>query len=86
MGVWSREAIGARVDELALEHRGVAFVAAVERFGHEALDDRERRLLYDVLMKRANIPGRISAAARERRRSGWGRRMLETQLGRRRPG
>jgi hypothetical protein len=84
MSGWSKEALGAHVDVLAREHEGDAFVSAVNRFGHEQLDRRERRLLYDVLMERA-LRGRITEAARERWRSGWTRRMLEGRLGRRRP-
>jgi hypothetical protein len=80
MSGWSKEAIGARVDELALEQRGDAFVAAIERFGCDELDGHERQLLYDVLIERANLRGRIAKAARERIRSGWTRRMLEGQL------
>lgn len=84
MSGWSKEAIGARVDQLAREHQGDAFVAAVRDFGQQQLDERERRVLHDVLMKRANLRGRITAAARERRESGWTRRLLEGRL-RRRP-
>jgi hypothetical protein len=81
----SKESLGAYVDELARELEGDAFVAAVARFGREELDARERRLLYDVLMERA-MRGRIREAARERRRSGWTRRLLEGRLGRSRRG
>jgi hypothetical protein len=84
MSGWTKETLGAHVDVLAREHKGEAFVSAVGRFGHENLDRRERRLLYDVLMERA-MRGRITEAARERWRSGWTRRMLEGRLGRRRP-
>jgi hypothetical protein len=86
MSGWSKEAIGARVDKLAGEHQGDAFVAAVKRFGREDLDRRERSVLYDVLMERANLRGMIRQAARERWRSGWTRRMLEGRLRRRPPG
>jgi hypothetical protein len=86
MSGWSEEAIGAHVDELAREQQGDAFVAAVERFGREELDRRERAVLYDVLMQRAALRRRIGEAARERMRSGWTRRMLEGRLGRRPPG
>ena len=84
MSGWSKEALGAHVDVLAQEHKGDAFVSAVDRFGREQLDPRERRLLYDVLMERA-MRGRITEAARERWRSGWTRRLLEGRLGRRPP-
>ena len=41
----SKEELGAYVDKLAREHQGDAFVSAVERFGREELDARERRRL-----------------------------------------
>jgi hypothetical protein len=75
--VWSKEAIGARVDQLARDHEGDEFIAAVKAFGEEQLDDRERTLLYDVLMERAKLRQRITAAARERREDAWSKRMLE---------
>jgi hypothetical protein len=75
--VWSKEALGARVDQLARDYKGDAFVAAVESFGREQLTDRERTLLYDVLMERAKLKQRITAAARERREDAWSKRMLE---------
>lgn len=83
MSGWTKEALVARVEALASKHEGDAFVAAVEQFSREALDRRERRLLYDVLMEKANLRGMIKEAAAERRRSGWTRRMLEGRLGRR---
>lgn len=84
MSSWSKDALRAHVDRLALDHEGDAFVAEIERFGREHLDRRERHLLYDVLMERANLRGRIADSARERARSGWTRRMLEGRLRRRR--
>jgi hypothetical protein len=75
--VWSKEAIGARVDQLARDHKGDDFVAAVRAFGEGQLDDRERVLLHDVLMERANLRQRITAAARERREDAWSKRMFE---------
>jgi hypothetical protein len=78
--VWSKEAIGARVDQLARDHKGDAFVAAVKSFGDEQLNDKERKLLHDVLMDRANIKQRITAAARERREDSWTKRMYETRI------
>ena len=82
---WTKEAIGARVDQLARDYNGDAFVAAVCAFGEELLDDSERTLLHDVLMERANLRSRIADAAQERRASGWMRRMLEGKMGRRPP-
>jgi hypothetical protein len=83
--VWSKEAIGARVDQLARDHKGDAFVAAVEAFGREQLSDRERSLLYDVLMERAKLRQRITAAANERREDGWTKRMVDGRIRRRAP-
>lgn len=85
MIVWSKEAIGARVDQLARDHKGDDFVAAVQAFGQEQLDDSERVLLHDVLMERANLKQRITAAARERREDAWSKRMLEDRFRRRPP-
>lgn len=82
---WTKEALGARVDAIASEHQGDAFVAAVEQFSRQALDQHDRALLYDVLMERANLRDLVTDAAAARRRQGWTRRMLEGQIGRRRP-
>jgi hypothetical protein len=78
--VWSKEAIGARVDQLARDHKGDEFVAAVKRFGDEQLSDKERQMLYDVLMKRARLGKRINAAARERVEDGWTKRMIDGRI------
>jgi hypothetical protein len=83
--VWSKEAIGARVDQLARDLEGDDFVAAVKAFGDEQLNDKERQLLYDVLMKRAKLSGRINAAARERMDDGWTKRMLGGRVRKRPP-
>jgi hypothetical protein len=85
MAGWSHEAIATRVDHLARDYEGDAFVAVVEQFARE-LDRRERKILYDVLMQRANMRGMIKKAAHERRHSGWTRRFVEGRLGRRPPG
>lgn len=82
MSGWTKEAIVVRVESLARDHEGDAFVAAVEQFSRQTLDRKERVLLYDVLMEKANVRGMIKEAAAERRRSGWTRRMLEGRLGR----
>jgi hypothetical protein len=84
--VWSKEAIGARVDQFARDYKGDAFVAAVETFGREQLSDRERVLLYDVLMERAKLRQRITAAARERRDDAWTKRMLDGRFRKGSPG
>lgn len=76
---WSKTAIGARVDQLAGEHQGDAFVDACREFS-EQLDRKERNLLQDVLMERANLRSRIADAAQERRTSGWMRRLLQGEL------
>jgi hypothetical protein len=78
--VWSREAIGARVDQFARDLEGDDFVVAVKAFGDEQLNDKERQLLYDVLMKRAKLAGRINAAARERVDDGWTKRMFDGRI------
>lgn len=70
MGGWTREAIATRVEGLAREHEGDAFVAAVERFSRDVLDERERRLLHDVLIERAP----------RRRTLGWYVRDLVTRF------
>ena len=85
MIVWSKEAIGARVDQLASDLQGDDFVAAVKAFGDEQLNDKERQLLYDVLMKRAKLPNRINAAARERLDDGWTKRMVDGRIRKRPP-
>ena len=83
--VWSKEAIGARVDQLARDLEGDNFVAAVKAFGDEQLNHKERQLLYDVLMKKAKLPNRINAAARERMDDGWTKRMVDGRLRKRPP-
>jgi DNA-binding transcriptional regulator/RsmH inhibitor MraZ len=83
--VWSKEAIGARVDQFARDYKGDAFVEAVATFGREQLDERERMLLHDVLMERAKLRQRITVAARERRDGAWSKRMFEGRFGRRPP-
>jgi hypothetical protein len=82
MSGWSREAIGARVDHLAREHQGDAFVAAVAEFSRADLDGRERGVLYDVLIERGKR-GMLTRATHQRRSDGWMRRMLEGRIGRR---
>jgi hypothetical protein len=79
---WSREAIGARVDHLAREHEGDAFVAAVEAFASAELDSGEQAVLYDVLIARAKR-GMLRQAIDHRRRDGWMRRFLEGRVARR---
>jgi hypothetical protein len=61
---WTREAIATRVEALAREHEGAAFVDAVERFSRDALDARERQLLHDVLLARSPRRGRLGARFR----------------------
>ena len=86
MIAWSKEAIGARVDQFARELQGDEFIAAVKAFGDEQLSEKERVLLHDVLMERANLRGRIREAARERREDAWLRRMMDGRFSvRRRP-
>lgn len=54
----TRRQIELRVDELAAEHEGEAFVAAVQRYASE-LDRDERKLLGEVLVDRANLVGGV---------------------------
>jgi hypothetical protein len=77
MAGWTREAIATRVEALAREHDGEAFVQAVERFSSDVLDPAERQLLHDVLAQRAP----------RRRTLGWYVRDLVNrfELRRRRP-
>ena len=82
---WSKEAIGARVDQLARDFNGEEFIAAVKTFSDEQLSQRERKVLHDVLMQRATR-GRIWTAARDRRRDSWTKRMMDNRFGRKRPG
>ncbi|HZO62609.1 MAG TPA: hypothetical protein VFB35_06470 [Gaiellaceae bacterium] len=82
---WTKVAISARVDQLAGEHEGDAFVLAVRQFS-EQLDAKERNVLQDVLIAKANLRSRIADAAQERRTNGWLRRMLEGKRGHRTPG
>jgi hypothetical protein len=69
---WTREAIAARVEAIAAEVEGPAFVEAVRSFADAALDARERELLGEVLLERAAAdPGLSDAFAEideERRR------------------
>ncbi len=81
---WTKVAISARVDQLAGQHQGDAFVLAVRQFS-EQLDPKERNVLQDVLMAKANLRSRIADAAQERRTNGWLRRMLAGDLRRRPP-
>jgi hypothetical protein len=53
---WSRRQLSERVDALAAEHEGEAFVAAVEGFAAELGED-ERALLGEVLVERAGERG-----------------------------
>jgi hypothetical protein len=82
MSGWSREAIGARVDHLARQHEGDAFVVAIREFAEGDLDRRERSVLYDVLIERGKR-GMLGRAIEQRRSDGWMRRLLEGRVGRR---
>jgi hypothetical protein len=53
---WSRRTIAERVDELAAQHEGRAFVEAVERFSVE-LGEEDRTVLGEVLVERARERG-----------------------------
>ena len=65
--MWTREAIAARVDALRAEHEGAALVQAVAQFA-EQLDDDERRVLGDVLLRRA---GEEPPSLADVRRPSW---------------
>jgi hypothetical protein len=69
-----REEIAARVDRLAREHEGEAFVAAVEELA-SGLDQEERDVLGAVLLDRSRA---LQDAAAERSSAkGWIRRTLD---------
>ena len=55
---WSRRTIEERVEALAEEHEGRAFVEAVERFARE-LTDEDRAVLGAVLVERAKERGSL---------------------------
>lgn len=74
---WTREAIDARVAKLAEEHEGAAFVEAVVEFGDQ-LDDEERSVLGEALVRYADRRGEIRhALIEETRRPRFFRRMYE---------
>jgi hypothetical protein len=51
-----RRELSERIDELAVEHEGAAFVEAVERFA-AGLDDEGRAVLGELLVERADERG-----------------------------
>ena len=70
----TRDEIAARVDALAAEHEGQAFVSAVKELS-EWLDEDERDVLGAVLLERARA---LEDLAEERvRAKGWIRRTLD---------
>jgi hypothetical protein len=69
-----RTALEERVAELAEQHRGPEFVAAVELLA-ESLDARERALLEQVLLERSTDSFRDAIAERVES-PGWLRRQL----------
>ena len=76
-----RKEIAARVDALAREHEGPAFVAAVEELAG-GLDQEERDVLGAVLLDRSRA---LQDAAAERKSAkGWIRRTLSLERTRRR--
>ena len=69
-----REEIEAHVDELAREHTGARFVAAVQELS-AGFDQEERDVLGAVLLERSRA---FEGAAAERARTkGWIRRTLD---------
>ena len=71
--MWTREAIGAHVDELAGR---ASFVADVERFAH-GLDEQQRALLAAVLLERAGASALREAFDERRAARGWFGRLWE---------
>ena len=70
---WTREALEARVDELAT--RRESFVPSIERLA-EGLDERERELLGHVLLARANAEDAFSGGLAQRlEERSWLKRM-----------
>jgi hypothetical protein len=70
----TRDEIAARVDELAAEHEGQAFVAAVKELS-DGLDRGDRDVLGAVLLERARA---LEDAVEERMQAkGWIRRTLD---------
>ena len=53
---WSRRQLAERVDVLAAEHEGEAFVAAIQALAAELAED-ERAVLGEVLVERASEHG-----------------------------
>jgi hypothetical protein len=73
-GMGDRAALEARVAELAEQHSGRDFVAAVERLA-ETLDADERTLLEAILLERSTDSFRDAIAERVESQS-WIRRQL----------
>ncbi len=70
----SRAELELRVEELAGEHSGQEFAAAVRAYSEE-LDERERELLKAILLQRAHA---LEDAVSERfEAKGWLRRTLD---------
>ena len=83
---WTREALEARVDELAA--RRDSFVPSIQRLS-AMLDERERELLGRVLLERANREAVLGQGlARPLERRSWVKRVWERserRSGRRQP-
>ncbi|MGH3041053.1 MAG: HEAT repeat domain-containing protein [Gaiellaceae bacterium] len=72
----TKQEIGARVDALAHDHEGDAFVAAMERLSAE-LSPEDRRVLQQVLLERAADEADFQQALRKRAlEKSWTRRTL----------
>jgi HEAT repeat protein len=72
----TKQEIGARVDALAHDHEGDAFVAAMERLSAELGPD-DRQVLQQVLLERAADEADFQQALRKRALAqGWTRRTL----------
>lgn len=74
---WSREELDERVETLADQHEGKAFVTAVSRFADEELEPAEREILGQILLERAQEERAFEETARRRvRELGWWRRTM----------
>jgi hypothetical protein len=71
-----REAIDARLDELRAANPGREdFLAAVRAFA-DSLDDEQRKLLGDVLLRREPTTGGFDVLNRRLEEGGWMKRTL----------
>jgi hypothetical protein len=75
-GVWTREAMTAHVEGLALGRDGDAFINEIAGFA-KSLEPEDRELLEEVLLARAKREEGVAQAVRRRAEEpGWLRRTL----------